>query len=129
MAKGKENAIVQLVVDPDPGLLRIIDKQDALYSGQITVDFPEFTSLCPVTWQPDCARMLVHYVPAKKCLNEESVRRYLGSFRNHGGFNEVIVNRILDDLVNACAPEEMKVRGEFASRGGIQLTVEVCHPA
>lgn len=101
---------------------------DSPNSGRITFDFPEFTSLCPVTGQSDSARILVHYDPAEKCLEEDSLRCYLGAFRNHGGFNEAIVNRILDDLVRVCAPEKMIVRGEFAPRGGIQLTVEVCHP-
>ena len=128
MAKGKENAIMQSVPGPDPDLLEVIDKEDAPYPERITVDFPEFTSLCPITGQPDSARIHIHYTPAEQCLEEASVRRYLGSFRNHGGFNEVIVNRILDDLVAVCAPRKMTVRGEFASRGGIKLTVEVCHP-
>lgn len=129
MTKGKDDTSLMPASEPDPDLLRIIDKEDSPYPERIAVDFPDFTSLCPITGQPDSARMLVRYVPAEKCLEESSLRSYLGSFRNHGGFNEAIVNRILDDLVAVCAPTEMTVRGEFTSRGGIQLTVEVCHPA
>lgn len=129
MAKGKENAFMQPIPGPDPDLIEIIDIDDAPYPEQITFEFPEFSSLCPITGQPDSALMHIHYTPVEQCLEETSLQRYLGSFRNHGGFNEAIVNQILNDLVAACAPREMTVRGEFAPRGGIQLTVEVSHPA
>lgn len=129
MAKGKEDTRVLPESGPTPDLLRIIEKEDAPYPEQITFNFPDFTSVCPITGQPDRARMLVRYVPADKFIEKTSLRLYLRSFRYHGGFNEAIVNRILDDLVTACAPEEMTVRGEFTSRGGVQLTVEACHPA
>ena len=95
----------------------------------ITLDCPEFSSLCPITGQPDCARIEIRYTPAEKCVETKSLKFYLASFRNHAAFNEVVVNRILDDLVAACAPAEMTVRGAFGARGGIQLTVEASHRA
>jgi 7-cyano-7-deazaguanine reductase len=95
----------------------------------IELDCPEFSSLCPVTGQPDSARLHVAYVPGDVCLETKSFKFYLASFRNHAAFNEEIVNRVLDDLVAACHPLEMTVRGEFASRGGIRLTCAARWPA
>ena len=89
----------------------------------------DFTSLCPVTGQPDFASITVDYVPDKLCIETKSYKFYLASFRNTRAFNEEVVNRILEDLVSACAPRQLWVRGEFAARGGVSLTVEAFHPA
>jgi 7-cyano-7-deazaguanine reductase len=89
----------------------------------------DFTSLCPVTGQPDFARITIDYVPGELCIETKSLKYYLASFRNTRSFNEQVVNRILDDLVAACAPREMTVNGEFAARGGIALSVRAAHPA
>ena len=89
----------------------------------------DFTSLCPVTGQPDFATITVDYVADKLCIETKSYKFYLSSFRNTPSFNEEIVNRILADLVKACSPRQIWVRGNFASRGGISVTVEAYHPA
>jgi len=89
----------------------------------------DFTSLCPVTGQPDFARITIDYVPGELCIETKSLKYYFASFRNTRSFNEQVVNRILDDLVAACAPREMVVHGEFAARGGIALSVRAAHPA
>ncbi len=89
----------------------------------------DFTSLCPVTGQPDFASIIVDYVPDALCIETKSYKFYLSSFRNTPSFNEEIVNRILEDLVAACAPRHIWVHGEFASRGGVSVTVEAFHPA
>ena len=89
----------------------------------------DFTSLCPVTGQPDFARITVDYVPDVRCIETKSFKFYLASFRNTRSFNEEVVNRILEDLVAACAPRQIWVHGEFAPRGGIGVTVEAFHPA
>lgn len=89
----------------------------------------DFTSLCPVTGQPDFASIVVDYVPDRLCIETKSYKFYLSSYRNTPGFNEEIVNRILEDLAAACAPRHLWVHGEFASRGGISVTVEAFHPA
>lgn len=94
----------------------------------ITLNCPEFSSLCPVTGQPDAARLVIRYVPGERCVETKSLKFYLASFRNQPAFNEEIVNRILDDLVTALSPVEMVVRGDFAPRGGIQLTTEAAFP-
>lgn len=88
----------------------------------------DFTSLCPVTGQPDFARITIDYVPNKICIETKSLKFYLASFRNTRSFNEEVVNRILEDLVAACAPRQMIVHGEFSARGGISVSVEASHP-
>lgn len=93
----------------------------------IHLDCPEFSSLCPVTGQPDTAHLEIRYVPDARCVETKSLKFYLASFRNLPAFNEEIVNRILDDLIAAMDPEELHVRGKFGARGGIQLTCEASH--
>jgi len=80
------------------------------------------------TGQPDSARIVIRYVPGDTCVETKSLKFYLASYRNQPAFNEEIVNRILDDLVRIMQPQELIVRGEFAPRGGIQLTTEATYP-
>jgi 7-cyano-7-deazaguanine reductase len=94
----------------------------------INIDSPEFTSLCPVTGQPDFAEIYIQYVPNRKCVETKSLKLYLSSYRNVPSFNEEVVNRILDDLVGACQPRRMRVEGKFVSRGGLSLSVVAEHP-
>jgi 7-cyano-7-deazaguanine reductase len=89
----------------------------------------DFSSVCPVTGQPDYAEISIEYVPAARCIETKSLKYYLASFRNTPAFNEQIVNRILEDLIATCSPKRMTVRGAFASRGGLSLTVEATHEA
>lgn len=94
----------------------------------ITFECLEFTSLCPVTGQPDFARITIRYIPDARCIETKSLKFYLASFRNTRSFNEEIVNRILDDLIKACAPRRAHVHGEFAARGGIRVVVDCEYP-
>lgn len=94
----------------------------------IRFECPEFTSMCPVTGQPDFARITICYVPDSLCIETKSLKFYLASYRNTRSFNEEIANRILDDLVKACNPRHAVVHGEFASRGGIGVTVDAAYP-
>lgn len=95
----------------------------------ILLETEDFSSVCPVTGQPDYAAITIEYIPAKRCIETKSLKYYLASFRNTPAFNEQIVNRILEDLVAVCAPKRMTVRGAFAARGGLSLTVVATHPA
>ena len=95
----------------------------------IRFESADFTSLCPVTGQPDFSAITIDYVPDKLCIETKSYKFYLASFRNTRQFNEDIVNRILDDMIAACAPRHIWVHGEFASRGGVAVSVEAFHPA
>ena len=94
----------------------------------VTFDCPEFTSICPVTGQPDFAHIVIEYVPNRRCIESKSLKLYLGAFRNLGAFAESIVNRILDDLVKACRPRRATVTGHFTARGGIAIQVTARHP-
>ena len=89
----------------------------------IAFDCPEFTCLCPLTGQPDFARIHIEYVPAELCVELKSLKLYLWSYRDEGAFHEAVTNRILDDLVAAVRPRCMKVVGDFAVRGGITTVV------
>ena len=93
----------------------------------VVLDTHEFSSLCPVTGQPDSCHLTISYCPAEKVVETKSLKYYLVSFRNYAAFNEQVVNRILDDLVAAVDPWWMKVEGRFGSRGGIQLTTIAEH--
>ena len=119
----------QLPANPAEAKLDVFPNQRAGRRYWITLNCPEFSSLCPVTGQPDTARIVIRYVPAAVCVETKSLKFYLASFRNQPAFNEEIVNRILDDLVHVMQPQEISVRGEFAPRGGIQLTTEATYPA
>jgi 7-cyano-7-deazaguanine reductase len=88
---------------------------------------PEFTSVCPMTGQPDFGTIVVRYVPDRLCVELKSLKIYLVSFRDRGIFYEAVVNRILDDLVAALAPRRIEVRGEFRVRGGISSVVVAAH--
>ena len=90
---------------------------------QIEFVFPEFTSLCPVTGQPDFATITVRYVPDQLCVEMKSLKLYFFAYRNKGIFYEAVVNTILDDLVAALRPRRMTVVGQFAVRGGTAGTV------
>ena len=94
----------------------------------IRFESSDFTSLCPITGQADFAEITIEYLPAKLCLETKSLKFYLSSYRNEKAFNEEVTNHILDDLVRACAPQKMIVHAEFASRGGISLTITATHP-
>ena len=88
----------------------------------------DFTSVCPVTGQPDFARIDIDYVPDRLCVESKSLKFYLASCRNERAFNEAVTNRILDDFVKACAPREALVTAQFSARGGIALTVRAEYP-
>jgi 7-cyano-7-deazaguanine reductase len=93
----------------------------------IDMECPEFTCLCPKTGQPDFGILDISYIPDKLCIELKSLKIYLTSYRNEGGFHEKVVNIILDDLVAACKPKKMKIVGDFNVRGGIHTTVTVEH--
>ena len=96
---------------------------------EIRFDCPEFTCLCPKTGQPDFATIRIRYTPAERCVELKSLKLYLWSYRDEGAFHEAVTNKILDDLVAACAPRRMTVVGEFWVRGGITTVVEAEHRA
>jgi 7-cyano-7-deazaguanine reductase len=113
---------------PDEATLETFDNAHPDRDYRVVLDCPEFTSLCPITGQPDFGHIVIDYVPGKRCIESKSLKLYLFSFRNYGGFGEAIVNRILDDVVAICSPKRATVRGRFTPRGGISIEVTATFP-
>ena len=82
---------------------------------------PEFTSLCPITGQPDFATLYISYVPDVRMVESKSLKLYLFSFRNHGDFHEDVVNTVMKDLIKLMNPRYIEVWGKFLPRGGISI--------
>jgi len=82
---------------------------------------PEFTSLCPITGQPDFAEIRIKYIPDIRMVESKSLKLYLFSYRNHGDFHEDCVNKIMKDLINLMDPKYIEVTGIFTPRGGIAI--------
>jgi 7-cyano-7-deazaguanine reductase len=82
---------------------------------------PEFTSLCPITGQPDFATIYIGYIPDVKMVESKSLKLYLFSFRSHGAFHEDCVNIIMKDLIRLMDPKYIEVTGIFTPRGGISI--------
>lgn len=95
--------------------------------GRVLITCPEFTSLCPMTGQPDFATIEIEYTPAAYCVESKSLKLYLGSFRNMGEFHESCVARISKDLVDLLQPSQLRVQGKFTPRGGIPFWPEVMY--
>ena len=95
---------------------------------EIIIDIPEFTSVCPKTGLPDFGTLEIRYMPSRLCLELKSLKEYLLHYRNLGIFQENIVNRVLDDIVQAARPTWAVVKGAFRPRGGIGTTVEARWP-
>jgi 7-cyano-7-deazaguanine reductase len=95
---------------------------------EITIRFPEYTSVCPKTGLPDYGAITIHYQPNKLCLELKALKMYLLSYRNLGIFYENAVNRMLRDIVASIHPVWCRVLGEFTPRGGLTTTVEARWP-
>jgi 7-cyano-7-deazaguanine reductase len=89
----------------------------------IEIVCPEFTSLCPLTGQPDFGTIRFTYTPDQLCVELKSLKLYLQSYRDQGAFYEHVVNHLLDDFAAACQPRRLQVVGAFTPRGGITTTV------
>lgn len=117
---------------PEKPLASVLETFDNRFPKRdywVRFECADFTSLCPITSQPDFAKIRIDYIPDQRCIETKSLKFYLAAFRNTRSFNEEIVNRILDDLVAACAPRKLLVHGEFAPRGGVTVTVDASFPA
>jgi len=104
----------------DPkGLLETFDNPNPERIYTIEFTFPEFTSLCPKTGEPDFATVVIRYVPGPRCVELRSLKHYFWSYRNRGIYMEPVTNQILNDLVSVCDPVEMTVISRFNIRGGV----------
>ncbi|GFH42174.1 NADPH-dependent 7-cyano-7-deazaguanine reductase [Lactococcus hodotermopsidis] len=107
--------------DYAPSVLETFDNQHPDNDYFVKFNCPEFTSLCPITAQPDFATIYISYVPNLKMVESKSLKLYLFSFRNHGDFHEDCMNKIMKDLVALMQPKYLEVWGKFTPRGGISI--------
>ena len=107
--------------DYAPEVLETFENKHKGNDYWVQFNCPEFTSLCPITGQPDYAEIKILYLPDKRMVESKSLKLYLFSFRNHGGFHEDCVNTIMKDLVRLMQPKYIEVIGLFTPRGGISI--------
>lgn len=105
--------------NPSKDILETFDN----VAGDIVVPFlcHEFSSICPMTGQPDFAKIEIAYIPNEKCIESKSLKLYLFAFRNHGEFHEDVTNRIMEDVIEMINPKFIRVWGDFNVRGGIAI--------
>jgi 7-cyano-7-deazaguanine reductase len=115
------NRNVKYATDYDPGVLETFVNKHPDHDYFVKFNCPEFTSLCPITGQPDFATITISYVPQEKMVESKSLKLYLFSFRNHGDFHEDCVNIIMKDLIKLMDPKYIEVIGLFTPRGGISI--------
>lgn len=108
-----------------PHLLERFPNRYPEHEYEVELDCPEFTCLCPITGQPDFARLTIRYSPLAFLVESKSLKLYLFSFRNQGTFNEEVVNRIAGDLFALLQPRWLDVQGDFLPRGGIAIKPRV----
>ena len=107
--------------DYNPELLETFENMHPENEYVVTLDCPEFTTLCPKTGQPDFGHIVISYIPRKRMVESKSLKLYLFSFRNHGDFHEDVVNIIMKDLFKLMDPKYIEVKGYFMPRGGISI--------
>jgi 7-cyano-7-deazaguanine reductase len=115
------NQGVKYPTDYAPEVLETFLNKHPNHDYFVKFNCPEFTSLCPITGQPDFATITISYVPNIKMVESKSLKLYLFSFRNHGDFHEDCVNIIMEDLIRLMEPKYIEVWGKFTPRGGISI--------
>lgn len=115
---GKESRIP---TDYTPEVLETFENKHPENDYWVRFNCPEFTTLCPITGQPDFAEIRIKYIPRIKMVESKSLKLYLFSFRNHGDFHEDVVNIIMKDLIRLMDPKYIEVTGIFTPRGGISI--------
>ena len=111
--------------NPDIRMLEAFHNQHPERDYIISFEHPEFTSVCPITGQPDFATITLRYVPDVLCVESKSFKLYISAFRNHGAFMEVVTNKIADDLINLLMPRRLTIDSAFNIRGGTAISVRV----
>lgn len=105
----------------NPSILETFENQHTENDYFVKFNIPEFTSLCPLTGQPDFATIYISYLPNVKMVESKSLKLYLVSFRNHGGYHEDCANTIMKDLIELMDPKYIEVWAKFTPRGGISI--------
>ena len=109
------------VTNYDPKVLETFENKHLDNDYWVQFNCPEFTTVCPITGQPDFAEIIIMYIPDKRMVESKSLKLYLFSFRNHGDFHEDCVNIIMKDLKKLMKPKYIEVMGKFTPRGGISI--------
>ena len=107
--------------DYAPEALETFQNQHTDHDYWVRFNCPEFTTLCPITGQPDYGTIYISYMPAERMVESKSLKLYLVSFRNHGDFHEDCVNIIMEDLITLMEPKYIEVWGKFLPRGGLSI--------
>ena len=111
----------EIPTDYNPAVLEAFENRHQERDYWVQFNCPEFTTLCPITGQPDFAELKIMYIPDKMMVESKSLKLYLFSFRNHGDFHEDCVNIIMNDLIRLMDPRYIEVIGLFVPRGGISI--------
>ena len=111
----------QYLTNYAPEVLETFENQHTDNDYWVQFNCPEFTTLCPITGQPDFAEIKILYIPGERMVESKSLKLYLFSFRNHGDFHEDCVNTIMKDLIRVMQPKYIEVFGFFLPRGGISI--------
>jgi 7-cyano-7-deazaguanine reductase len=114
---------------PDGAGLEVFENPAPGRDYEIVHTAHEFTSMCPITGQPDFATLTFTYVPDRTCVELKSLKLWLQAFRDEGVFYEALVNHLCDVLAAKLAPRRLEVRGAFTVRGGMSSVVVARHPA
>jgi 7-cyano-7-deazaguanine reductase len=125
---GKKSILTEAQIAKPRTILDVFPNPKPGRNFEIRFVFPEFTSVCPVTGQPDFATITIIYIPRRLCVEMKSLKLYFFAYRNKGIFYEAVVNTILDDLVAVLKPRKMTVVGDFAVRGGTAGMVTASYP-
>ena len=112
LPESPDKAVLEFVSNPHPGTVYLV-----------RFAAPEFTSLCPITGQPDFAHLVIDYVPKERLVESKSLKLFLGSFRNHGAFHEDCTVDIAKRLIKELDPLWLRIGGYWYPRGGIPIDV------
>lgn len=112
-----------LPASPEEAVLEAVDNPEPKKDYVIRFTCPEFTSMCPVTGQPDFAHMVIDYIPNKKIVESKSLKLFMGSFRNHAGFHEACTMQIASRLIDELKPKWLRIGGYWYPRGGIPIDI------
>ena len=115
------SAKTEYKTDYDPSVLESFSNRHPGNDYFVKFNCPEFTSLCPITGQPDYATIIISYVPDERLVESKSLKLYLFTYRNHGDFHEDVVNTIMKDLIALLAPKYIEVWGRLLPRGGLSI--------
>ena len=125
---GVKSILSPAQIDSPRSILDTFPNPSPARDYEIKFVFPEFTSMCPVTGQPDFATITVTYTPGEKCVEMKSLKLYYLAFRNKGVFYEKVANQVMDDLLAVLAPQRMTIVADFAARGGTVGVITCSYP-